>query len=60
MTETERELGLQLGDANAEIRLLKMKLEEQRLLLTRFIDEEIAELSSMARGLGADKTEEGK
>jgi hypothetical protein len=60
MTESERELGLQLGEANAEIRLLKMKLEEQRLLLTRFIDEEIAELSSMACGLGADKTEEGK
>jgi hypothetical protein len=60
MTETERELGLQLGEANAEIRLLKGKLEEQRLLLTRFIDEEIAELSSMARGLGADKTEEGE
>jgi len=60
MTETERELGLQLGEANAEIRILKMKLEEQRLLLTKFIDEEIAELSSMARGLGADKTQGGQ
>jgi hypothetical protein len=61
MTETERELGLQLGEANAEIRLLKRKLEELHLLFTKFIDEELAELSKMpSRGLGADKTEEGK
>jgi hypothetical protein len=39
MNKIERELGLQLGEANAEIRILKGKLEEQRLLLTRFITE---------------------
>jgi len=29
MTETERELGLQLGEANAEIRRLKQELLDQ-------------------------------
>jgi len=61
MTESERELGLQLGEANAEIRILKRKLEEMHLLVTKFIDEELAAWSKMpSRGLGADKTKGGQ